>query len=69
MIAYDNPKHSSQVPYMNCIIEKQARIIKHYENYKCWRGIRYYDEHETRAKNSFNAIVYKQPPLLVNISS
>ena len=69
MIAYDNPKHSSQVPYMNCIIEIQARIIKFFENYKCWRGIRYYELHETYAKNLFNAIVYKQPPLLVNISS
>ena len=52
-----------------CIEEVQARIITLYENYKCWRGIRYYGLHETYAKNSFNAIVYKQPPLLVNISS
>ncbi|CAN6544060.1 unnamed protein product [Malus baccata var. baccata] len=34
MIAYDNPKHSLQVPYMNCIIEIQARIIKFYEKHK-----------------------------------
>ena len=57
MIAYDNPKHSLQVPYMNCIIEIQARIIKFYEKHKHWRGTRYYDLHETYAKNLLNVIV------------
>ena len=42
MIAYDNPKHSPQVPYMNCIIEIQAGIIKFNGNQKHRLGIHNY---------------------------
>ena len=50
---------------MNSMIKIQVRIITFFGNYKHRQGICNYEKHDTLARNSFNAIVYKQPPLLL----